>query len=81
LEATFEAVRGMWGGRPDLDDFTRGRRGEWERRLERGYQKDSCEKGSWTFSPGRLALAGRCPKRMELCQVPNFRLIDRGQLD
>jgi predicted DNA-binding protein len=31
----FEAVRGMWAERGDLDDFARRIRGEWEQRAER----------------------------------------------
>jgi predicted DNA-binding protein len=34
-----EAVRGMWAGRDDLDDFVRDLRAEWERRLERNYRR------------------------------------------
>jgi predicted transcriptional regulator len=33
----FEAVRGMWADRDDLDDFVRALRAEWGRRLERTY--------------------------------------------
>jgi predicted DNA-binding protein len=36
-KAAFEAVRGMWAGRDDLDGFVRNQRAEWEKRLERGY--------------------------------------------
>jgi predicted DNA-binding protein len=36
-KAAFEAVRGMWADRADLDDFVRDLRSEWERRLERTY--------------------------------------------
>jgi hypothetical protein len=35
----FEAVRGMWAEPDDLDDFVRGLRVEWERRLERNYRR------------------------------------------
>jgi predicted DNA-binding protein len=35
----FEAVRGMRAERADLDDFARGLRAEWERRLERSYRR------------------------------------------
>jgi predicted DNA-binding protein len=35
----FEAVRGMWAERDDLDDFVRDLRAEWERRLERSYRR------------------------------------------
>jgi predicted DNA-binding protein len=35
----FEAVRGMWADRDDLDDFVQGLRGEWEKRLERSYRR------------------------------------------
>ena len=37
-QAAFEAVRGMWAGRGDLDDFVRDLRAGWERRLERNYR-------------------------------------------
>jgi predicted DNA-binding protein len=36
-EEAFEAVRGMWAERDDVDDFVRDLRAEWERRLERNY--------------------------------------------
>jgi len=36
-QAAFEAVRGMWSDRDDLDDVVRDLRAEWERRLERNY--------------------------------------------
>jgi predicted DNA-binding protein len=36
---TFEAVRGMWAERDDLDDFVRDLRVGWERRLERTYRR------------------------------------------
>jgi predicted transcriptional regulator len=36
-QAAFEAVRGMWAERGDLDDFVRDLRAGWERRLERAY--------------------------------------------
>ena len=38
-QAAFEAVRGMWAERDDLDDFVRDLRAEWERRLERNYRR------------------------------------------
>jgi predicted transcriptional regulator len=36
-KAAFEAARGMWTDRGDLDGCTRDLRSEWERRLERTY--------------------------------------------
>jgi predicted DNA-binding protein len=36
-KAAFEAARGMWTDRDDLDGFVRDLRSEWERRLERSY--------------------------------------------
>ncbi|MGH6898787.1 MAG: CopG family transcriptional regulator [Geminicoccaceae bacterium] len=38
-KGAFEAVRGMWADRDDLDDFVRDLRAEWERRLERSYRR------------------------------------------
>jgi predicted DNA-binding protein len=38
-KAAFEAVRGMWVERDDLDEVARGLRAEWERRLERSYRR------------------------------------------
>ena len=38
-QAAFEAVRGMWADRDDLDDFVRDLGAEWERRLERNYRR------------------------------------------
>jgi predicted DNA-binding protein len=35
----FEAVRGMWSERGDLDDFARRIRAEWEQRAERSYRR------------------------------------------
>jgi predicted DNA-binding protein len=36
-KAAFEAARGMWSDRDDLDGCVRNLRSEWERRLERTY--------------------------------------------
>lgn len=38
-KAAFEAVRGMWADRDDLDDFVRDLRGEVEARLDRYHRK------------------------------------------
>ena len=35
----FEAVRGMWADRDDLDTFVSDLRAEWEQRLDRSYRR------------------------------------------
>ena len=38
-QQAFEAVRGIWADRDDVDHFVSDLRGEWEQRLERNYRR------------------------------------------
>jgi predicted DNA-binding protein len=38
-QQAFEAVRGIWADRDDLEGLVRDLRAEWEKRLERNYRR------------------------------------------